>query len=230
VAEPELPDVKPWAFSELLAHEKEILNFYVSGHPLDHFRDEIQGFASVRLRPEELAGLKDGQPVTVAGMITGVRNHVQKDGKPMAFAVLEDFDGQVELLVFGDAFAKHGLLLAPNSMVLAHGQVAVRESETGVKLRVENMMALSESRERLTRSVHVKIRTQGLEPEFLRGIAEECAKGQGECGLVIHLVTQEENEYRVRSRKCRISADPRTIDDLRSKLGKENVWLSKAAA
>jgi DNA polymerase-3 subunit alpha len=228
--EPELPKVTPWPYNELLAKEKEILNFYVSGHPLDHFQDEVRGFATTSLNPESLAKLKDNDAVTVGGIIVSVRTHLQKDGRQMAFAVLEDFGGKVELLIFGDAYAKFQHLIAADSMVLAHGTVAMRESESSVKLRLDNMIALSDSRERLTRSVHIRVRTQGLEPDFLKGIEEECTKAAGECAFVMHLVTQEENEYRVRSRKFKVNPGVDTIKRLRARLGTENVWLSKAAA
>jgi len=78
-------DIMPWPYNELLAKEKDVLNFYVSGHPLKPFEDEIRGFADTSLRSDALESLKDGSSITVGGLITTIKMHVQRDGKPMLF-------------------------------------------------------------------------------------------------------------------------------------------------
>ena len=228
--EPPLADVPPWPYNQVLAMEKEYLSFYVSGHPLDRFQDEIRGFTTISLNSESLAGLKNGSAVTVGGLITSVKPHVQRDGKPMAFLQIDDFDGSIELLVFGDAYEKFHDLLSEDALVLVHGIISKREGEEKPKLRLDNCIALSDAREKLTRSVHLRLITQGLEKEFLQKIREQCGKFQGECSLILHLMTAEGNEFRVRARNMKISASPDSIKLIRGLIGKENVWLGKAAA
>ncbi len=228
--EPTLAGVEPWPYNELLSKEKEVLNFYVSGHPLERFQDEIRGFADISLRLESLEKVREGQNVTVGGIVTTLRLHVQRDGRPMAFLEIEDFDGSIELLAFGDAFEKFKHLLALDAMILVRGQVSVREGDKKPKLKVDNVIALSETREKLTRSIHVRLKTQGLEEAFVKDLYDECAKTQGECSLVLHLVTQEENEYRVKARSVTLNSAKDTVESLRKRLGKENVWISKLAA
>ncbi|MBD3319624.1 MAG: hypothetical protein GF350_00850 [Chitinivibrionales bacterium] len=225
VPEPELPAVPPWSYTDLLAKEKDVLNFYISGHPLDRFQDEIQGFTSTCLSEESLKRLKDGDTVTVGGLITVAKTHIQKNGRQMSFVTLEDFAGSIEMLVFSDAYEKFGNIIAQGAMILARGQVTARDNKP--KIRAENIISLSESREKLSRSVHVKIRTQGLEPDFITAIREKCQNGNGTCALIIHLVTQEENEYRIKSRTVTLNPGVDTMNNLRSLLGKENVWISK---
>ena len=228
--EPQLSDVEPWPYNELLAKEKEVLNFYVSGHPLMRFADEIKGFADLSLKLESLERIREGSTVTVGGIVTSVKTHMQRDGRPMAFLQIEDFDGSIELLAFGDAYEKFRHLLATDAMILVRGQATMREGEKKPKLKVDNVIALSDAREKLVRSVHIRLKTQGLEETFVKEIFDECAKAQGECALIIHLQTQEENEYRIKSRNMTVSARKEAVDLLRDHLGKENVWLSKTAA
>lgn len=230
IPEPSLPDVPPWPYNELLAHEKELLNFYVSGHPLDRYRDEIRGFATTSLGAEALADVRPGQKVTVGGLIVSLRPHTQKNGKQMAFGLLEDFEGTVDLVVFNDAFERIGHLLAADVMVLVHGSVDKRDGDPKPKILVDNVMPLSEAREKLARSVHIRIHTQGLEPEFVSTVTEACGTAAGECALVVHLVTRENNDFRVLSRQYKLSPAKETLARLREKLGEENVWLSKVAA
>ncbi|MBD3346374.1 MAG: DNA polymerase III subunit alpha [Chitinivibrionales bacterium] len=228
IPEPELPEIPPWPYTELLAREKDVLNYYISGHPLDRFQDEIRGFTTITLSDDSVASLKDGQTVTVGGLITIVKTHVQKNGRQMAFVTLEDFNGSAELLIFSDTLEKFGNLISQGSMILTRGQVTARDNKP--KIKAENIIALSETREKLTRSVHVKIRTQGLEPDFLSTIEQQCKNASGPCSFIIHLLTQEENEYRIKSRKVTLNPANDTIDNLRKLVGKENVWLSKTAA
>jgi DNA polymerase-3 subunit alpha len=148
----------------------------------------------------------------------------------MAFLEIEDFDGSMELLAFGDAFEKFKHLLALDAMILVRGVVSVREGDKKPKLKVDNVIALSETREKLTRSIHVRLKTQGLEESFVKELFDECAKTQGECSLVLHLITQEANEYRLKARSVTLNAAKETVDTLRKRVGKENVWISKIAA
>ncbi|HEX2956331.1 MAG TPA: OB-fold nucleic acid binding domain-containing protein, partial [Chitinispirillaceae bacterium] len=230
IPEPPLPDTPPWPYNQLLQREKEILGFYVSGHPLDRFKDEIRGFSSISLTTESLATVKDSTAVTVGGLITSLKTHTQRDGRNMAFLELEEFDGSIELLVFGDAYEKFRHLLAVDNMVLVHGQISKREGEDKAKLRMENCISLSEAREKLTRSVHIRLNVQGLEKEFVQEIYSQCKNMKGDCTLVIHLLTTDQNEYKLRSKNIKISATVENIKELRTKIGKENVWIGKNAA
>jgi DNA polymerase-3 subunit alpha len=228
--EPSLADIPPWPYNLALQHEKEFLSFYISGHPLDRFADEIRGFATISLKDEAIATVKDGAVVTVGGLITSVKPHVQRDGKPMAFLEIEDFDGSVELLVFGDVYEKFRHLLAEDAMVLVHGAVTKREGEEKPKIRVDTCMALSDAREKLTRSVHIRLHTTGLEQEFLQEVYRRCAGSGGECSLIIHLVTAEGNEYRVRANNVKVDSSFDAVKELRAHVGKENVWIGRTAA
>jgi hypothetical protein len=78
--------------------------------------------------------------------------------------------------------------------------------------------------------VHIRLNTAGLEREFLEELSRQCAASGGECTLIIHLVTAEGNEYRVRARNVRAAPSFDAIKGLRDRLGKENVWIGKTAA
>jgi DNA polymerase III subunit alpha len=114
--------------AELLAAEKEAIGLFISAHPLKEVR------AAMRLRVDcplaDLAGRRDGDWVTVGGMITETKKIRTKKGDPMMFATLDDLDGSVELLVFGNALNAAGELLASDSIVLVRGRVDHKDRET----------------------------------------------------------------------------------------------------
>jgi DNA polymerase III subunit alpha len=114
--------------AELLAAEKESIGLFISAHPLKEVR------AALRLRVDcplsELANRRDGDWVTVGGMITETKKIRTKKGDPMMFGTLDDLDGSVELLVFGNALSAAGDHLAPDSIVLVRGRVDHKDRET----------------------------------------------------------------------------------------------------
>ena len=114
--------------AELLAAEKESIGLFISAHPLKEVR------AALRLRVDcplsELTGRRDGDWATVGGMITETKKIRTKKGDPMMFATLDDLEGSVELLVFGNALNSAGELLAPDSIVLVRGRVDHKDRET----------------------------------------------------------------------------------------------------
>jgi DNA polymerase-3 subunit alpha len=230
IPEPPLPQVEPWPYNILLQKEKEILGFYVSGHPLDRYFDEVKGFSTVSLKQESLAEVKHDTAVTIGGMITSIKTHNQRDGRLMAFLELEEFDGSIELLIFGDAYEKFKHLLAVDAMVLVHGQISKREGEEKPKLRVDNCMSLSEAREKLTKSLHIRMSTPGLEKDFVQDIFKQCSAVKGECSVILHIATSERNEYKIKAKNIKVLPDPEMIKQLREKVGKDNVWIGKSAA
>ncbi len=116
--------------SELLAQEKELLGFYVSGHPLDVFRGAMKKFGAV---PASRASeLLDKAEVSLAGMVTDVRVVLTKKGQRMAFVQLEDFEGAVELVVFPKSYEQYADILVPSAVLGVKGQASLRDERVSV--------------------------------------------------------------------------------------------------
>ena len=113
--------------AELLAAEKESIGLFISAHPLKEVRAALN--ARVDCRLSDLADKRDGDWVLVGGMITETKKIRTKKGDPMMFATLDDLDASVELLVFGNALAAAGEVLAPDSIVLVRGRVDHKDRE-----------------------------------------------------------------------------------------------------
>ena len=120
-----------WDRDELLRREKETLGLYVSSHPLTPIKAQLARRVDAPLR--EVPGLRDGQVVTVGGIVSSVRQLVTKRGDTMAFVELDDSTGSVEVTVFAKTWAQAREVLAPDRIVLVKGRVEHR-SENEVKL------------------------------------------------------------------------------------------------
>ena len=218
-----LPDLPEWSVHEMLAREKEALGFYVSGHPMERYRDEVNAFTSSRI--SELEGLPDTSHVTVAGIITEVIRKTDRNGNPMAFVCLEDFTGSVEAIVFSEPYERYAEFLREELMVLARGRLSRKEGEFP-KIRAEEFVPLSEVRERLTRALHLLlVADEGLE---LAGEAREVLAGHpGRVPVYIHLEHGMEGPpLRLRAGNMKVDTTGTVLEELKAVLGEENVWVS----
>ncbi len=118
--------VPPWSVSEMLAFEKELLGFYVTGHPLDEYRHELE---KPRYTPiAKLGEAEDKSTPTIAGALASVeKKFTKKDGKPFAVVVLEDLSGGMEVMIWGEVFSKCGQHLEPGGVVAITGRLDKRD-------------------------------------------------------------------------------------------------------
>lgn len=119
-------DFTPWTVSEKLGYEKELLGFYVTGHPLDPYRDLIEGG---KYQPiSALVDWEDKSTVRVAGSISAFeKKFTRREGKPFAILTIEDFTGAVEVMVWNDVFAKSGKEIDKGKIVSITGRLDKRE-------------------------------------------------------------------------------------------------------
>ncbi len=132
---PPLPGCAPETLREKLQMERDMTGVYISGHPLDEYKEELGRFpvdraALAAFADEPDGGLShDGEIVEMAGMVAERRMKATKSGGMMAFVQLEDLRGVTEALVFPRVFEKHQALLAPEALVVLRGRLSVREEE-----------------------------------------------------------------------------------------------------
>lgn len=119
-------DFTSWTISEKLGYEKELLGFYVTGHPLDPYRDLIEGG---KYQPiSALVDLEDKSTVRVAGSISAFeKKFTRREGKPFAILTIEDFTGAVEVMVWNDVFAKSGKEIDKGEIVSITARLDKRE-------------------------------------------------------------------------------------------------------
>src|SRR5271157_3908862 len=122
----ELPDAPDWTESERLAGEKEVLGFFVTGHPLEKYMGRLA--AITRHDSSSLEELAHESAVTLAGILTGLRVRPSKKGDLWASGMLEDSRGSVELLVFPQALQQLQSVLKPDSALLVKGRVRHEEN------------------------------------------------------------------------------------------------------
>jgi DNA polymerase-3 subunit alpha len=224
--EPPLPNVDPWPYHEMLEKEKEVLGLYLSGHPLEPYRVELEGFATAPLDTDRL-NKHNGANVILGGMITRLKQRISpKDNRTFAFADLEDFVGKVDVAIWSDVFESVRHQVEVDSMVLIRGALTWDEERRVHKLTATKVLNLAEAREKLAKSVHVRLNSAGLQPEQLERIQTVCADHAGECRLVFHLENPHRDPLDVLADNLLIRPDPDCFEALQEIAGPGNVWLS----
>jgi len=139
-----MPDVPEYGHRELLQFEKEVLGSYVSGHPLEDVEDKWNKYRTAScadfVRDEETGAtvVRDGQTVTVGGIIISLNKKITKNGQAMAFLVLEDLTGAIEVTVFPRDYERCGDILTEDRRVFIRGRAGINEDAVG-KLVLERV-------------------------------------------------------------------------------------------
>jgi DNA polymerase-3 subunit alpha len=157
-----LPNLPDWTNAEKLANEKELLGFYVTGHPLDAWMDKVCELG--KQSSDTLEGLEKGADVAICGMMTGLQRRRNKEGKPWAMFQLEDKVGAVDCMVFTSTYEQVLPMLADDKAVFIRG-MALPEEGAPTKVSVKDVIPLEVARVPLPSliSIKVKLGTNGTD-------------------------------------------------------------------
>ena len=176
-----------WPQHELLAHEKELLGFYVTGHPLTPLVPLLEKFSLTNTT--KLADLPNRSLTRIGGMIAAVTHGTsKKSGKPYSMVTLEDLDGSVQLLVMND-YDKFRPLLEINKAILVIGEVSTGEDRP--KIFPQDIMPLADAPKKYTRQVHLRLQTAHFKPEDLQKVQELVTAHPGKCPLFLCFMRPE---------------------------------------
>ena len=183
-----IPVVAEYNKGDLLAFEKEVLGFYISGHPLEEYEEQWKrGISHVTtdfLPPEEgeLPKVHDGERATVGGMITTKTMKATKTNKMMAFITIEDLVGTVEVIVFPRDYEKIGKMLNVDDKVFVSGRISAEEDRAS-KMILESIRPFSEPKKELWIQFADVEEFKRREPELLSTIMDS----EGSDSVIIYV-------------------------------------------
>lgn len=224
---PELrPEVEPWGDEKTMRKEREALGFFLSRHPLDRHREEVELCSTTTIAA--LGEMSDGTPVRLGGILMAVRSTIDRKGNSMAFSTLEDFTGSVEVLVFSDPYAKYQDLVKPESAVLVTGRISRREEEEP-KVIVGRVVRLSEALDQIPATVHLRIEADRLDEGFVQSLERLLERYSGNSRILFHLVAEGTGEVEMGARQKRISPRKELVQALNHLAGEGSAWVEKCS-
>ena len=189
-----ISNLPEWPQHELLAHEKELLGFYVTGHPLTPLVPLLEKYSLHKT--SDLAALQNRTMTRIGGMIAAVTHGISKSkGKPYSRVTLEDLEGSVLVLCSNENYDKFRPLLEPNNPILVIGEVNKgddNERQAGeLKIFPQDIMPLAEAAKKYTKQVHLRLNVAHLKPEDIERVRELTAAHAGKCPLFLCFVRPE---------------------------------------
>lgn len=198
IPEPKLPEEQPWEMLYQLAKEKEVIGLYLSGHPLDDFKFEINHFCNVSVgQLKNLEPLKDRE-VSFAGIVTSAQERNDKRGNPFGIFSIEDFSDTKEFLVFREDWNKIKLFMSKGSFVYVKGKVQKRKWGDEYELKFNKVEWLSDVMENAAKTITLKLQLNELTEMKLHDISALIEnEPQGKC-RVEFMVEDPELKYQVK--------------------------------
>ncbi|MCR5282531.1 MAG: DNA polymerase III subunit alpha [Lachnospiraceae bacterium] len=225
-----MPKVEEYDKAELLAGEKEVVGFYVSGHPLDEERDFLLRRITARTTdfyapdeeetsgsaPEEQRGVRDGQDVMIGGLLVDKTVKYTKNDKVMAFITVEDLFGSVEIIVFPREFEKFKEALSGDPKIFVKGRVQIEEGKDG-RLIASDIIPFSHMPGQLKIIFPDKQTYARRKQELLEAI--KYSEGRD----VVMIICEAEHAYLQMSANYNVQITPQLLESLRALFGQEAV-------
>ncbi len=204
VPKPRIPNCEPYSEIEKLKIEKDMVGFYISGHPLDQFKLEIENFCTCTV--DKVENYKN-QEISVAGIITSFQERTTRTGKPFALVTIEDYQASMGLAFFGEDYLSNRHRLVMGQFIYVKGRVEERYNQPGVwELQPRNVQLLSEIREKMTAGVQINIPVDMLKPQIVAQLEQLLTSYQGSCRLKVCLQDGTENiKVDTMSRRFKVS-------------------------
>ncbi len=221
VREPVLPDVLPWTPIERLKREREYLNFYVSGHPLDKYRPHVTSLATLMLGEREES--KIGGTSRVCGIVTAIRTKLDKRENQIAFVTIEDFTGKAECIFWSDAWAQFRETVTQDSILMMVGRSDLNGSDS-LKVIVEEVMTLPEAVQRYAQALTVRVQREETDPNLIQQAAEIARNNPGSTPLWFSVYQPDTTlGARYKSQEPTINMEEDVIVELMRLFGSRNV-------
>ncbi|MFD1871544.1 DNA polymerase III subunit alpha [Hymenobacter bucti] len=194
---PKIADMEEWSAPEKLRREKEVVGFYLSGHPLDTFRMEIDAYCTCALDKIEL---QKGKDVNIAGLLSGVVFRTTKSGSPMASFNVEDYDSSLNLALFRDDYTRFSALINPRNYpqeqvppMFIRGKMELRYgTQDQWELKIKTMEPLAQVAEKLSKGVRVKLDLRTVTGPMIDRLQEAIEHAKGSKRLEIQFVEPHE--------------------------------------
>lgn len=185
-----LPDIPEWSDEELLSFEKESLGFYISKHPLNQFRDDLQKYTNADTL--SITNKLNDKEIRIGGIINKTREITTRKGDRMCFVTLEDLKGVVEVVVFADLYKTTFALVKGDQPIIVVGQLG--EDRDNVKLIANQIISLSEAHTLSPIATHITLNLSEISEEQLQQLRNLILSYPGDCETLLHLVTPQQSE------------------------------------
>jgi DNA polymerase-3 subunit alpha len=224
IPEPEVPPCEEWGTMKKLKQEKEVVGVYISGHPLDDFKTEIDNFCNVKVSDFYEMERFINREVCFGGVVSDVQHRESKAGKGWAIFTVEDYTDSFEFKIFGEDYLKWRHFLVPNSFVYA--RVFVKEGwtnrETGKKsdprMQYNQIAMLHDVMGNQAKKLTIQMPIDQLQEHRIKLLKEVLKAHKGDSQLHFMMYDVEDKvKLNMPSRKQKVAISKELLDELKEK-------------
>ncbi len=210
---PKIPEVIDWTQMDKLRFEKEVVGIYISGHPLDDFKLELDTFCTSTL--DVVMDFKN-RDVSVAGIVTKSIERYSKNGKPFVIFTIEDYSGAQEFALFGEDYIKFNQYIEIDRFLYLKGKIAPRWNQPeNWEFKIGSMQLLAEIRKKLSKELKITVDLAAVNQEFVETMQDILGHHPGDLGITMYVTDREERiELSMISRKMRVEPTNQLLNNL----------------
>jgi DNA polymerase III subunit alpha len=195
VPDPIIPPCEKWTKIEQLRHENDVIGFFMSGHPLDEYRLELETFTNcqiIRLK-SNLDKIK-GREIIFGGMVISASHRSTKNGKPFGTFTIEDYTESIVINLFAEPYLKFRHLIEEGQFLLIRGRIDKRFNSEELEVRALSLELLSETLDKYTSEITLFLNIEELDNAKAEVLSKAIQKNKGKCPLKIKVTDQENKQ------------------------------------
>ncbi|HEC79088.1 MAG TPA: DNA polymerase III subunit alpha [candidate division WOR-3 bacterium] len=199
--------------------QKEAFGFYFSKHPLENYKEEFSALGLVPI--SSLNSVKDGDYITIGGLLNAKKVKKDKKGRNYAIINLEDFEGSIDVFIFSDNFEKYAPLLKIDTPLIIKGKISGDEDRKSI--RAEHVVLFKDARN-YYKKIFINFNTDTLPQENLKHLRELLEANRGECEVWFKINGKEESRN-FRSKSIKISPAPHVLAQIKEIVGEVSLKI-----
>ena len=187
IPEPPIPTCEPWPSIHRLNKEKEVIGMFISGHPLDDFKLEIESFCNANISALNRLGDYANKQINFPAIITDFEHRMTRKGQPFGSLVIEDYNDSFKLNIFNENYLKYKHFMEIGTFVVIHGRVQLHRHYNTLEFVISSMELLSEFREKKSKKIIIKMSYREVNQNFIENLNSILSKNNGYCQVEFHL-------------------------------------------
>ncbi|MBK5279626.1 MAG: DNA polymerase III subunit alpha, partial [Bacteroidia bacterium] len=226
--QPKIDPIEPFSEIDKLHFEKEVVGVYISGHPLDNFKFEIDTFCNTAVNSLVDLDGKEGKECKVGGIVASVEHRMTKTGRPFGKLIIEDYNGKGEFMLWSDDYLKYKSFLMPGLFLFIEGMISRKSwGEQNLEFKIRNIDLLNELATKRVQGLALRIPVQSVTEDFINTLEKICKKNSGNAALRMYLKDDYESiQTELLARSSRIKPSNAFIKELK-KLAEVGVVTDK---
>jgi DNA polymerase III subunit alpha len=200
ISNPKIPPCPPYNLTEQLEYEKEVIGMYISGHPLDHFKFELQHYDITKLsdfnefRDTIKVQSNPTKNTRIAGLVTKEEHRIAKNGNKFGSYVIEDYTGKTEIALFRDDYVKMADYFKRGNCVCVTVTFGLNYEKTEYRMKITNVMLIETMKQNLSKQISISMAAQDIDQSLINFLAQNQKKNPGNCRLRIHVSNIEQQK------------------------------------